>query len=83
MIATADPTVWAEELRPGYARYRNKDGRRWEVHGICDRRGDCMIGAVLPDGTVIESVDQILESVLDVPVTPEFAGCCPFTFVEL
>jgi len=55
----------------GYVRYRNAAGRRWEVHGICDQRGNCWEGAVgsKPD--------------LDCPVTPEFHGCCPFTYVEL
>lgn len=55
----------------GYVRYRNAAGRRWEVHGVCDRRGDCWVGAVGPAPT------------LDCPVTPEFRGCCPFTYVEL
>ena len=81
-----------EEQREGYVRYRNSDGRRWEVHGICDRRGDCLIGAEI-DGEVIRDYAHLKEiadrkpgrvdSELDVPVTPEFEGCCPFTFVEL
>ncbi len=71
LIATCDPYVWIEEQYVGYVRYRNNDGRRWEVHGICDQRGNCWEGAVSP------------KPELDCPVTPEFKGCCPFTFVEL
>lgn len=47
MEPTADPGIWIEEQREGYVRYRNDDGRRWEVHGVCDKRGDCLIGAVI------------------------------------
>jgi hypothetical protein len=69
---TCDPFVLIEEQREGYVRYvRTTDGRRWEVHGVCDRRGDCWEGAVGPAPE------------LDCPVTPEFRGCCPFTYVEL
>jgi hypothetical protein len=67
---TADPHTWIEEERPNYVRYRSDDGRRWEIRGTCDYRGDCLIGAV----------DPLLgprETRLDVPVTPEFRGCCP------
>lgn len=71
MIPTCDPDVMIEEQRVGYVCYRNKDGRRWEVWGICDQRGNCSQGAV---NTKPE---------LDCPVTPEFKDCCPFTFVEL
>jgi hypothetical protein len=71
MQPTCDPTVWIEEQRPGYVRYRNAVGRRWEVYGACDKRGDCWVGAVGPAPT------------LDCPVTPEFRGCCPFTYAEL
>ena len=71
-IQTCDPYVWIEEQREGYVRYvRTTDGRRWEVYGVCDQRGDCWEGAVGARPT------------LDCPVTPEFKGCCPFTFVEL
>ena len=91
-IPTADPYVVIEEQREGYVRYRNLDGRRWEVHGTCDKRGNCLIGAVI-DGEEVRDLDHLTEiaakkpgridSELDVPVTPEFSGCCPFTFVEL
>jgi hypothetical protein len=91
---TADPFVVIEDQQSGYVRYRNiKTGRRWEVWGTCDRRGDCLVGAVVdtPDGKVqiadkdaISLFDQArLVADLDVPVTPEFTGCCPFIFVEL
>lgn len=68
-IATADPHVVIEEQRPGYVRYRSDEGCRWEITGVCDMRGDCLVGAV----------DPLLgppETRLDVPVTPDFAGCC-------
>lgn len=96
--ATADPNILIEEQRSGYVRYRHTlTGRRWEVHGECDRRGDCLIGAVIetPAGPVqIEDhahLEQLaaelgrerIDSELDVPVAPEFRGCCSFRFVEL
>lgn len=75
--------------------YRNlRTGRRWQVIGNCDRRGDCIVGAYIEGFGVIESKADIararavtgrerLESEMDTPVTPEFEGCCPFQYVEL
>lgn len=85
---TADPTTLIEEQREGYVRYRSiTEGRRWEVHGTCDRRGDCLVGAVIDGKELtradIDAASERLVSALDVPVTPEFEGCCPFTFTEL
>lgn len=97
LTPTADPFVFIEEQRPGYVRYRRTtDGRRWEVHGTCDRRGDCLIGSVIDDEQVRDhghlkkmvkarGKDRI-DSELDVPVTPEFDTCCGadlFRYVEL
>jgi len=93
---TADPFTVIEEQRPGYVRYRNAEGRRWEVHGTCDRRGDCLIGTVI-EGELVEDhahLERIkhrvgkdrLVSEMDTPVTPEFDTCCGadrFTYVEL
>lgn len=84
---TADPYVRIEYREPGYVRYQNGDGRRWIVRGVCDRRGDCMIGAVIDgygeieDYADIEEARQILgderiDAAFDVPATPEFEGCC-------
>ena len=74
---TSDPDVLIEEERKGYVRYRSiSTGRRWEVIGICDYRGHCIEGAVNP-------LLGPRETRLDVPVTPEFSGCCPFIFNEL
>jgi len=76
LIPTVDPDCFIEEEREGYVRYRSTDGRRWEVHGVCDYRGDCLIGAV----------DPLLGprgSRLDVPVGPGFSGCCDLRVVEL
>lgn len=97
MEPTWDPTVVIEERRAGYVRYRSTHtGRRWEVHGTCDQRGDCLIGAVV-DGELVRDHAHLAElaarlaprrvdSDLDVPVTPEFDSCCGadlFRYVEL
>lgn len=92
MEPTADPNIFIEARGDGWVRYRRvSDGRRWEVHGVCDRRGDCLIGAVI-DGEVIRDHEHLEalggrpDSVLDVPVTPEFRSCCGsdiFRYVEL
>lgn len=102
---TADPYVFIEEQRPvdapagkaEYIRYRRvSDGRRWEVHGTCDRRGDCLVGVVI-EGEIVASKAHLgrlrkrlgrerIDSEMDVPVTPEFLSCCGadrFTYVEL
>lgn len=80
---TADPAVVIEARGDGWVRYQSADGRRWEVHGQCDRRGDCLIGAVVDGRTLTrQDVDRMRltgerpDSLLDVPVTPEFAECC-------
>ncbi len=97
LTPTADPNTFIEKQRPGYVRYRHTDGRRWAVHGECDRRGDCLIGAVIdtPDGPVqirdlahLRSLTRKLgrariDSELDVPVGPGFRGCCPLRIEEL
>jgi hypothetical protein len=92
---TADPSIAIEEQRPGYVRYRRVDGRRWEVHGTCDRRGGCLIGTwvegeLVEDHAHLERIKQRvgtgLLSGMDVPVTPEFDTCCGadrFGYVEL
>ena len=80
MTPTIDPHVFIEAQRPGYVRYRADDGRRWKVEGVCDHRGDCLVGAVI-DGTTVETIEQaraLAEAYFgtDVPVTPDFSGCC-------
>jgi len=94
---TADKTVWIEEQKPGYVRYVADDGRRWEVHGTCDRRGNCLIGANIktPSGLVTvrnkthlrqlrrELGKKRIDSELDVPVAPGFSDCCDLRVVEL
>lgn len=56
-------------------------------------RGDCLIGAEINGETMRDhahleemksrlGIDR-LGSYMDTPVTPEFKGCCPFTYVEL
>jgi hypothetical protein len=76
LTPTADPDVLIEEERPGYVRYAHVDGRRWEVSGVCDYRGDCLVGAVEP-------LLGPRESRLDVPVGPGFGGCCPLEVTVL
>lgn len=91
---TCDPQILTEERRDGYVRYRHADGRRWEVHGVCDRRGDCLVGAVIDGFGLIESHADIerakrvlgrerIDSEMDVPVGPGFSGCCPLRVVAL
>jgi hypothetical protein len=92
MEQTQDPFVVIEERRKGYIRYRNTEtGRSWEVYGECVGLGHCIVGSVLPDGEVVETLkqakkvwsDRANRFLLDSPITPEFKGCCPFRFVEL
>lgn len=76
---TLDPHIFIEDQREGYTRYRNVDGLRWEVVGVCDHRRDCMVGALV-DGVLIETAEQaraLPTPQLDCPVGPGFKGCCP------
>lgn len=87
MTPTSDPGVFIEEQSAGYVRYQNAEGRRWEVHGTCDKRGNCLVGAFI-DGVQVTTLEQAQAlcnayTGLDCPVTPEFEGCCPFTYTEL
>jgi len=85
MEPTAEPDIQIEERRYGYIRYRRDDGRRWEVHGICDGNRACMIGAVV-DGVLIETIEQaqaLPAPELDCPVTAGFKGCCDLRVVDL
>jgi hypothetical protein len=69
---TCDPYVFIEEIRYGYVRYRNLDGERWEVIGVCTGIGKCFEGAVGEKPT------------LDCPVRKGFKNnCCPLQIVEL
>ena len=97
LLPTADETVRIEHQEPGYVRYQANDGRRWEVRGTCDRRGLCMLGAVietaggLVEVTSLEHLAQLaaelgrarIDSEMDVPVGPGFSGCCPLEVTEL
>lgn len=97
-ILTIDPYVVILEQREGYIHYRDTlTNKEWIVLGVCDRRGDCLIGSSIdtPEGKVTirnhEHLAELSESLgreridteLDVPVTPEFIDCCPFTYIEL
>lgn len=87
---TSAANVKLEEQRPAYRRYRHAN-RRWEVHGECDYRGDCLIGAVIENERgepeqvrdhqhIAELQERLgrfrIDSELDVPVAPEFDTCC-------
>ncbi len=77
-MKTLDPHILIEEQRTGYVRYRGDDGRRWEVHGVCDGNRACMVGAVV-GGMLVETIEQaqaLSAPVLDCPVGPGFEGCC-------
>jgi len=96
---TADPDVLLVSSKKDYWLYeRISTGARWEVKGTCDRRGDCIVGAVIQtiDGPIqITSKDHILQlrqqyglaaitSQLDTPVIKGFEGvCCPLVITEL
>jgi hypothetical protein len=87
MLSTSDPDILIEEQREGYVRYQHMDGRRWEVHGVCDKRGNCLVGAVIDD-EYIETTERAHELALaydgpDVPVGPGFKGCCPLVVTVL
>lgn len=68
---TCDTSILIEYEETGRIVYRRRDGRRWIVLGICTNKGYCYQGAVNP------------KPELDCPVTPEFKGCCDFTYIEL
>lgn len=85
LTPTADPHVWIEEQRRGYTRYRNDEGCRWEVRGVCDHRRFCMVGAVV-NGRVVRTVEEaraLPAPELDTPVAPGFSGCCPLVITVL
>jgi hypothetical protein len=74
-------------------RYRQDDGARWEVRGVCDLRGDCLTGAVIAGELVTGHAHLAAlcawlctdrpDSDLDVPVGPGFRGCCDLRVTEL
>jgi hypothetical protein len=88
MDITCDPDVLIEAQGHAWTIYRRVSSEeRWSVVGICDQRGDCLIGAIVIDPTTSQFV-QIKDhehlaklgprpdSKLDVPVGPGFKGCC-------
>ena len=89
MEPTADPEVVIESRNGDEIIYRRSDGLRWSVKGTCDRRGDCLIGSVIDGKYRIRNHRHLarlnkvipgrIDSELDVPVGPNFTGCCPFT----
>ena len=95
---TADETIRIEAQSTSYTRYqRGTDGRRWIVEGTCDHRGDCLIGMSIEGwgtignhGDIVQAKQDLgverIDSLMDVPVTPEFDECCGadrFTYTEL
>lgn len=87
MTPTADPAVFIEYSEEGLIRYQDLNGKRWEVAGICDKRGDCLVGAVI-DGETVQTIERARELALgyaglDCPVSMGFSGCCPLVVTEL
>ena len=87
---TCDPDVTIVASGPAMVRYRS-EGREWTVRGLCDQRGDCVIGSVVHGHQVRDRADYLalfellgdrLGFRLDCPVTPTFKGCCEFRFEE-
>jgi hypothetical protein len=66
MFKTIDPDVFILEQEPNRIKYFRKDtNQTWEVFGVCNKCGDCIIGAVNH------------ETELDTPVTPNFENKFP------
>ena len=87
MEETSDPDIVLEERRINYWRYRRNDGLHWEVRGHCDKRGNCLVGAVI-NGEYVDTLNRAHELALayngpDVPVGPGFKGCCPLEVMIL
>lgn len=63
MKPTVDPEVFIESCDGDSITYQRSDGLRWRVTGQCDKRGFCMLGAVVtgPDDkeVIIKSVEQL------------------------
>lgn len=88
-MITCEPDVVIFEVGPALVRYRTTDGREWTAYGLCDQRGDCVIGSVVHGHQVRDRADYLalfellgdrLGYRLDSPVAPDFEGCCPFRF---
>jgi hypothetical protein len=89
---TADPEVVIEAQGDDWIIYRRSDGVRWRVSGRCDKRGDCVLGAVVtsPAGepVLIKSKRQLnrlakewnrpgrIDGPLDIPTGPGYGGEC-------
>lgn len=87
MISTIDNSIFIEEKTDSYIKYLSVDGKRWEVHGICDHRGDCIVGSVI-NGEFVSTIERAHELAMsyegpDIPVGPGFSGCCALRIVEL
>jgi hypothetical protein len=89
MVQTCDPGVVIVNQGPGMVRYRAADGKEWTVHGICDQRGWCVVGAIVHGWQVRDIADyrglfdllgDRLGFRLDCPVAPSAKGCCEFRF---
>lgn len=97
MSSSYDPEVEIEARGEDWIIYRRTDGLRWKVTGKCDRRGHCWVGGEMPTPSgphFVKSVEDYQEAISslgedwlarqpDVPVGPNFTGCCPFVIEVL
>lgn len=83
---TLDPDVFIETSHNGYVRYVNCLGIRWEVRGVCNQCGLCVVGAAHPEhyewrgspGTPYAVVDlRVAQGRLDEPITADFPAKMP------
>lgn len=87
---TADPTCFIEERGPEYVIYRNIEGERWIIRGVCVACGECEVGAINPDlvwtglpvGTPGACLDRTFGTRLDNPVRPELTTKMRFCTLE-
>lgn len=91
---TADPTCFIEK-REGEGKsqsitYRNLDGERWVIRGLCIACGECEVGAVNPNlvwtgisvGEPGACLDSTFGTRLDVPIRPELTRKMPHCTLE-
>ena len=84
-IATADPTVFIEDVGAGWVVYHLSDGTRYIIHGVCNGCGECEIGSVnlnivwtgRPIGEAGACFDRTWGQRRDIPVRPEIKTHCP------
>ena len=85
-IETRDPTVWIIQQELEYVVYETIYGESWEIHGTCNRCGECEVGGIddqivwtgIPIGQPGACYNKFGDQRLDTPVRPEIQnnpGC--------